>query len=272
LSYGNEARLIGLALDRPSVTPGEWLNVTLCWTALKPMTRNYSLFIHLLGRENKVVGARNTWPGLGRFPTTLWPVDRAFCDTTPVRVETDAPAPELYAIEVGLYDAATNERLEAMEASTQQIIAPPTVGRVRIAPRQAVRISPQHAAQADFGSVMLVGFDAPVDARPGETIPLQLYWRAVAPLPQDYTVFVHLLDASGNLAAQADGEPRGSAYPTSAWVAGDVIPDEHVLILPANLASGEYTLHMGLYLAPNGTRLPVQPAGDSFTLGTLRVR
>ena len=135
-----------------------------------------------------------------------------------------------------------------------------------------MRVLPQRTLQANFGSVMLIGFDAPGDAHAGEAVPLHLYWRAVTTLPQDYAVFVHLLDASGKLAAQADGEPRGGAYPTSAWVAGDVIPDERMLILPVNLVPGEYTLHVGLYLAPTGPRLPLKPSGDSFVLGTLRVR
>jgi len=270
LQYGDEARLIGFALDRPSASPGEWLNVTLCWTAMRPITRNLTVFVHLLGRDNLVVGARNTWPGLGRFPTSLWPVGRAFCDALPIFVEPTAPVPELYGIEAGLYHAKTDDRLEAADASGQPIM-PPVVGRVRIAPASPLRVSPQHTQQADFGAVKLTGFDAPDQARPGEPVPLQLYWRAVMTLPQDYTVFVHLLDATGQLAAQADAEPRGGAYPTSAWAVDDVIPDQHTLSLPANLAPGTYTIRMGLYLAPNGPRLPLKPSGDAFTLGLLQV-
>jgi hypothetical protein len=229
------------------------------------------MFVHLLGRENLVVGARTTYPGLGRFPTSLWPVGRAFCDTIPVRAETWAPAPELYAVEVGLYDAKTDDRLEADDASGAPVM-PPIVGRVRIAPVHPLLVSPQRLVQANWGHAMLIGLDAPEQARPGEPVPLRLYWRATTTLPQDYTVFVHLLDSSGRLVAQADSEPRGGAYPTSAWAADDVIPDDHVLILPANLASGDYSLSAGLYLAPDGPRLPLKSqAGDTFILGTLRV-
>ncbi len=270
LQYGEQVRLIGVALDRASAAPGEWLNVTLCWTAAHPITRNLTVFVHLLGRENLVVGARNTWPGLGRFPTSLWPAGRAFCDTIPVLVETTAPVPEVYGIEAGWYDAKTNDRLEAVDAEGQ-LVLPPIVGRVRIAPAQPLRVSPQHVTQADFGQAMLIGFDAPAQARPGERTLLRLYWRATETLPQDYTVFVHLLDGAGQPVAQADAEPRGRGYPTSAWVAGDVIPDDHALNLPANLAPGDYVLRVGLYLAPNGPRLPLKPSGDAFTLGVLRV-
>ena len=271
LLYGNQARLIGFSLDRSSVSPGDWLNVTLCWVAVRPMTNNYTLFIHLLGRENLVVGARNTWPGLGRFPTSLWPVGRAFCDVTPVHVEAWTAVPELYDVEVGLYDAKTNDRLEAANESGEPVV-PPLVGRVRVAPAQPLRVSPQRAAQADFGSAVLIGSDAPESARPGEAVPLRLYWRATSLLDQDYTVFVHLLDSSGKLLAQVDSQPRGGAYPTSAWAAGDVIPDDHTLNLPANLAPGDYVIRVGLYLAPNGPRLPLKSsAGDAFTLSVLQV-
>jgi hypothetical protein len=272
LLYGQDARLIGFETDRSSVLPGEWLNVTLCWTAVRPMTRNYTLFVHVLGPENLVIGARNTWPGLGRFPTSLWPVGRAFCDTVPVRIELWASVPQVYAIEAGLYDVETDDRLEAAEASTGEPVIPPIVGHVRVVPSQPLRASPQHTAQADFGA-KLIGFDAPAQARPGDMVPLRLYWRATATLDQDYTVFVHLLDSSGRPVAQADSQPRGGAYPTSAWAAGDVIPDDHNLNLPAHLTPGDYTLSVGLYLAPNGPRLPLKsPAGDAFILGVLRIR
>jgi hypothetical protein len=272
LLYGSEAHLIGFALDRPSVSPGEWLNVTCCWTARQVMTRDYTVFVHLLGRENLVVGARTTYPALGRFPTSLWPVGRAFCETIPVRVEAWATVPELYGVEVGLYDARTNDRLEAADVPSGQVVAPPVVGQVRVAPAQPLLVTPQRATQADYGPVVLIGYDAPERARPGEPVRLRLYWRAAASIGQDYTVFIHLVDSSGQLAAQADSEPRSGAFPTSAWVAGDVIPDDYVLNLPAGLAPGEYSLRVGLYQSPDGPRLPLRsPAGDSLLLGVLRI-
>jgi hypothetical protein len=271
LLYGDEARLIGFSLDRLSVSPGDWLNVTLCWVAVRPMTNNYTLFVHLLGRENLVVGARNTWPGLGRFPTSLWPVGQAFCNVTPVRVEAWADAPELYDVEVGLYDTRADNRLEAANESGEPML-PPIVGRVRVAPAQPLHVSPQRTSQANFGSAALIGSDAPESAHPGDAIPLRLYWRAASLLDQDYTVFVHLLDSSGKLITQADSQPRGGAYPTSAWATGDVIPDDHTLKLPADLAPGDYVIRVGLYLAPNGPRLPLKSSADDvFTLGALRV-
>jgi hypothetical protein len=51
-----------------------------------------------------------------------------------------------------------------------------------------------------------------------------------------------------------------------------VIVDEYALVLPSDLAAGEYTIRVGLYTADDGTRLAVQdqngdvPDGDHFIL------
>ncbi|MCA9989522.1 MAG: hypothetical protein KDE29_00825, partial [Anaerolineales bacterium] len=59
---------------------------------------------------------------------------------------------------------------------------------------------------ADFGGqIALIGYDAPAEARPGETIPITLYWQAQQPLQINYQVFVHLLLPDGRtLVAQSD--------------------------------------------------------------------
>jgi len=79
-------------------------------------------------------------------------------------------------------------------------------------------------------------------------------------------VFIHLLDATGQIVAQHDGQPRNGAYPTSVWDAGEVVADEHVLDLPADLPTGAYRLRVGWYLPGTGDRLPVAGDGDSVEL------
>lgn len=110
---------------------------------------------------------------------------------------------------------------------------------------------------------------------PGEPPRLTLYWQALAVPARDYTVFVQLL-REGQLVAQADGYPRGGAYPTSLWQPGQVVPDEYSLTLPAGAPPGEYRLIAGLYTLADLRRLPVaDPAGralgDHLELGTIVV-
>ena len=81
--------------------------------------------------------------------------------------------------------------------------------------------------------------------------PLLLYWQATTSLPADYTVFIHLRAADGFVRAQADGPPVSGHYPTTQWVAGEVIQDMHLL------PEGAFDhIAIGLYDPTTGERLP----------------
>ena len=79
-----------------------------------------------------------------------------------------------------------------------------------------------------------------------------MWWRAEQDLPESYKVFVHLLDANGVPRAQADVIPQNGARPTWSWLPGEIIADEVVLNLPADLPAGQYRLTTGLYNELNG--------------------
>jgi len=83
-----------------------------------------------------------------------------------------------------------------------------------------------------------------------------LWWRATAAPPADYTIFVHLLDADGNLVAQADGVPNDGLSPTTIWQPGDVVRDVHRFPPGTVLPPGGRVL-VGAYRADTGERAPV---------------
>lgn len=98
--------------------------------------------------------------------------------------------------------------------------------------------------------------------RPGEGVQLNLYWRALAPLDRDYTLFIHVLDQRGATVAQRDLPPRAGDYPPSRWQPGELVVDQADLPLPA-LPPGTYRVEMGLYDAASGARLPIEGAGGA---------
>jgi hypothetical protein len=109
-----------------------------------------------------------------------------------------------------------------------------------------------------------------------QTVDVTLYWQVVAPIEEDYTVFVHLLNPDGNLTTQHDGQPLHGYLPTSSWSPGEVIPDHHRLPLAGDLSSGPYRLIAGMYLLETLERLPVlsentQGTGDSVMLAQLEL-
>jgi hypothetical protein len=125
--------------------------------------------------------------------------------------------------------------------------------------------------------IEMVGYDLPEDSWiPGDILPLSLFWQRVAPVETDYSIFVHLLDASGRIIAQTDAVAVGGSRPTSSWREGEIIVDRHGLLLPAGMEAGEYRLWIGMYLPETGERLVVQGLngeilGDAVDLARVTV-
>ena len=108
----------------------------------------------------------------------------------------------------------------------------------------------------------------------GQPLQINLYWRALALLDRDYTLFVHVVDQAGAIVAQRDLPLRYSDYPTSHWRPGELVIDLADSALPP-LPPGEYRLDIGLYDPTTTLRLPIQlPGGGteaSATLTTLTI-
>jgi mannosyltransferase len=112
---------------------------------------------------------------------------------------------------------------------------------------------------------------------PGESLLLTLYWQALAPMQERYTVFTHLLDGNGQILAQVDSEPAGGGWPTDRWLPGDVVRDNYALTVSPTALPGPHLLEVGMYLLATMERLPVQDratgsaVGDHIVLATVEV-
>jgi hypothetical protein len=145
-----------------------------------------------------------------------------------------------------------------------------------------VGVEPETETQASFGGMAeLTGYSVePLEATVGQELVITLYWRpgSEEPPTRDYTVFVHLLDESGQLIGQHDGEPAGGRRPTHTWQAGDVIIDPHPIEWKMEGYSGRATIAVGLYDLQTLERLPAYgPDGerwpdDRVIAGELAVR
>jgi hypothetical protein len=97
-----------LLVDR--VTPEQPLEFTLYWQALDEMAVSYTVFTHLLDADERVWGQADSIPLNGEAPTTSWLRGEVLTDRYEIVVDPEAP-PGAYVIEIGMYDAATGERL-----------------------------------------------------------------------------------------------------------------------------------------------------------------
>lgn len=140
---------------------------------------------------------------------------------------------------------------------------------------QARALTPLPARFAD--GIQLDAFELAADrvAR-GEPLALLLYWRALKPIPKNYTLFVHLVDARGNIIAGYDSQPHQGAAPTLSWRADIPVADGIIVPIDANVAPGDYVLEIGWYEPSSGQRLAVldqsdQPSGDTIVIAPIGI-
>ena len=105
---------------------------------------------------------------------------------------------------------------------------------------------------------------------PGEPLAVVLGWTSDGTVREDYSVFCHLVDEQGEIVAQDDGLPLAGTRPTPSWRVGELIEDNHQIVIPEDLQSGRYRLLVGLYDRETMERLPAgdlssQPFADDRT-------
>jgi hypothetical protein len=114
---------------------------------------------------------------------------------------------------------------------------------------------------ATFGeSIVLAAAQLPQTLR--EVTHLTLFWTTTADITQDYTVFVHVVDANGKMIGQWDQMPMGGAAPTTQWTVNQLVVDDYQVPVDftlhnANQAGEPYRVLVGLYDAQSATRLEV---------------
>ena len=120
-----------------------------------------------------------------------------------------------------------------------------------------------------FGSISLAAYALTAER---DGVRLVLQWSAPETMTQDYQWFVHLLDASGAIAAQQDRPPQGGYAPTSTWSANDTVTDRLFFPLPASTDVSGWRVRLGWVDPATGERLPVlDAAGQSVPEGFIHL-
>jgi hypothetical protein len=240
----------------------DWMAAKLSWSTTRPVAANYGISLRLFDADGQLRVSRDTQPGYGFFPTSLWRPGELVTDQYVLALPEDLPLGDGYHLEVLLYQVST---LEPVGHARVGDFALPleTQFEARRPPRIFSFPALRHPLGVDFGGeVRLAGYD--LEQRE-DALRLTLWWQALRGPQADYTVFVHLFDpATEALAAQSDAQPRGGMAPTSWWAAGEVVSETVTLPLEG-VPQGTYQLAVGLYdqtltrlqaIGPGDQRLP----------------
>ena len=119
-SLGGQVTFLGYDLESGSLAPGEVLRLTLYWQAVQAMDTSYTVFTHLLDGAEQIWGQVDRLPDQGRRPTTGWLPGEVVIDVYDIQVRPEAP-PGQYVIEIGMYDAASGQRLAVRDEAGRRL-------------------------------------------------------------------------------------------------------------------------------------------------------
>ncbi len=299
--FGSEIALLGYDLNRTSFEPGDWLDITFYWQALTRPADHYTLAIQMVSAVPGDIATLinfNTWTGGGNYPTGAWHPGDVISDRYRLRLPEEVHRAQAWYLQIALFDIQSGVRIPLTvggepvgDAATLHLVRVGATDPEQQAPPEADRLtSPVYFGEAVALDGVRVWSEADSDRRrsaasadiepdrprsaasadiePASAMHVICWWRSIAPLPEDYVVFVHLYDAEGRLVATADAPPLAGGFPVRMWRPGDRVVDERTVSLPGEAdlshASEALSLQLGVgwYDPATGARLAVTAADD----------
>jgi 4-amino-4-deoxy-L-arabinose transferase-like glycosyltransferase len=283
VNFDGQVRLVGYAVDPGELRAGEGLHLETHWQAVAVPGADYGLGIDLVDGSGEVAHGWQVRPFTGQYGTGQWQLGEYVRGQQLLSLPGDL-LPGSYRVRISLLKANGEPLLPTAEALGPARLAGPYLFLAKIdvmeRPRRFDLPEIPKTLEVRLGRrAWLAGYDLDVrQAHPGGQVVLTLYWQALGPMVRPFKVFAHLIDDQGQVAAQHDGPPGNGCCPTHTWVEGEVIVDEHVIPLRANLPVGSYDLVVGLYDEETGDRLPTydrqgnQVAVDSVLIEAVDVQ
>ncbi len=220
--------LIGYQVKSDRVKAGEPIEIVTYWRKRAAAAGSSSGVIALIAPDGQIIGRSEMLLGSDAYPADVWQNNEIVA--TRFRVPTQAEHPAIAEVQLNVGDHSAASDLGRVAVSSDR-------------PCEADR-----AMDITFGaSIKLIGYRIEEGATPR----VVLCWQALKPTATDYTVFVHVPESNGML--NGDAQPVGGNYPTSAWLPGEAIEDEHLLPAAGDLKIPRALV--GLYRLDTGERL-----------------
>jgi uncharacterized membrane protein len=267
IQFDEGLRLLGFDL----VHEDSMINISLYWRADDPLGRDYRIYPFFYDDEGAIIEDTSLRPMTTAiwYPTSHWKRgETVWMQTLPWDVGGD------FYIGLGVMDGedwtdqrqrlaarivSSSLRVRLFDQGTAIQLAEVRGGKVTTPKRIYALPDSAHPMEYHLGEqVRLVGYEVvPESPTKDEAVVVRLYWQADGEVSGDFTVFAHLVGTDERIVAQHDGQPDEGRHPTSHWVEGEIIEDEHVLVPATGYGPGDYSLFAGMYDLESGERLPV---------------
>ncbi|HET7376401.1 MAG TPA: hypothetical protein VFK30_06820, partial [Anaerolineae bacterium] len=212
--------LLGYSQETAVVHQGERFFFTLFWQS-HALLKEEPVSIQLQSSDQTIPLTSTL-----RLHLTEWLPNEVRADRYGLRAPPDTP-PGTYTLTVAIGSGSSTG-----------------LGTIEVLKTDRILVEPQidHRVNMMFGdAIELVGYNI-------DPIHLTLIWRSIKSIDQDYTVFTHVLDQSGQQIGGQDNQPVNGTYPTSRWSPGEYVIDQYDI-------KTDNTLEVGLYDPETGARL-----------------
>ncbi len=272
----DDAQVIGYDVSPDPPQPGQPAHVFIYYRVLNRMYPMYSSSLTISDVTGKFWSDYYGFPGSQYDPTYLWKPGETYREEWQFIWPQKAPM-GLYNLDLAWFVYDLDKR--KTDFDTERDLA---LGTIRAGDFSIPAIA--HLQTVPVGdAITFLGWTGTpsnssdyVTINRGQPLALDLIWRANRPVDTGYTVFVHLVDATGRVVTDADSPPSSGVYPTDRWVVGELVRDRHTLTIPADLPAGNYGIEIGMYRADTGERLSFGSAvtgvpADHAVLTSVRV-
>ncbi len=186
--FGDQFTLQASRVGATSVEAGDILPISLRWQARQAVQADVKVFVHLVDPSGVIVAQHDAPPA--NQPTQGWPTGAIREDNHGILIPFGTP-PGPVEIRVGLYDAATGQRLPVAgrdyvslgQVELQRPVVPPPIEVYNLRQRPAVAV----------GDFTILGYDAfkrgfdhapDTPIRAGDEVQVTLLWQARAANPR----------------------------------------------------------------------------------------
>ncbi len=241
--------------------------VELFWSIPEPVTTSYNFFLAYID-DNQRYDAVDTPIGTVSFPyytTDEWRANRILGEIVTLRLDDDVPQARSGQIRLGVWYWDEDGLIVNVPTSTgdNNIL----IQHIAVFDAVVPDMPQLPSSEITFGDmIMLRGYDLPTSGTVNETISIPFYWEAITNITDDYRLFIHVIDDTGDIVTQGDAPPLATLL-TSNWKIGYPLLSENAVTLPET--TGTYAIYIGLYNL-NG-RLAVDAPNNSVLIGAIEV-
>jgi hypothetical protein len=234
------------AAENGYVPINEAYTVELFWQLPAETTTVYQFFMAYIDEGERLVGIDRPIGAIS-FPewtTERWQAGTIIGEIVSIRLDEDIPQALSGQIRVGVWYRDEADTL---------VTVPMANGENDLLLQYLAVFNPLQPPEAPvlptsnwvFGEMIaLRGYTIPQTAHSGETVSLSFYWEGLSKINADYRLFLHVVNASGEIISQGDNNPVLPLF-TSNWIPNYPLLGELPLTMPN--AAGTYEIFGGLY-------------------------